>query len=235
VRRAEVRDLLRELIELRQPGEVMPSERSLSEQLGVSRPTLRAAIDDLARDGLLIRQHGRGTFTSPRKITQPLADNGAGGFTVLPAEGSWQSTVVEFRTEHAGARLGRRLEISPGDEVVRVLRLRTVDGTPMAIEKIRIPVLAVPGISRGHFEAGSLYEHLRSEFGIALATAVQTTEPTVTDAAEADLLGVPLLAPALLFERVTRDRGGRVVEYTRSVYRGDRYRLTTHLDLGGGA
>jgi GntR family transcriptional regulator len=61
---------------------------------------------------------------------------------------------------------------------------------------------------------------------------VQTTEPTVTDAGEAQLLGVPLHSPALLFERTTRDRGGRVIEFTRSIYRGDRYRITTHLKLG---
>ena len=61
---------------------------------------------------------------------------------------------------------------------------------------------------------------------------MQTTEPTVTDADEARLLGVPLYSPALLFERTTRDSGGRVIEFARSVYRGDRYRITSHLRLG---
>ncbi len=232
VRRAEVRDRLRAIIDAREPGDAMPSERILSEDLGVSRPTLRAAIEDLARDGLLIRQHGRGTFTNPRKISQPLLDESAGGLAVPPAEGHWTSRVLEFRTEPAGARIGQRLRLSPGDEVVYVSRLRIVDGTPMAIERIRLPAALVAGITRTDFETDPLYARLRERYGVDPVEAVQTTEPTVTDPAEAGLLGVPLHAPALLFERTTRDRRGRVVEFTRSVYRGDRYRITTHLRLG---
>ena len=106
MRRAEVRDRLRELIDERAPGDPMPSERSLCEHLGVSRPTVRAAIDDLARDGLLVRQHGRGTFTSPHKISQEIP--AAAGEPVPPADGDWISEVLQFRTEAAGARLGQR-------------------------------------------------------------------------------------------------------------------------------
>jgi GntR family transcriptional regulator len=66
-------------------------------------------------------------------------------------------------------------------------------------------------------------------YEIVATTAVQITEPTVTDASESELLGVPEYAPALLFERTTRDAAERVFEYTRSIYRGDRYRITSHL------
>jgi GntR family transcriptional regulator len=229
VKRAQVRDQLRELINGKQPGEAMPSERDLSEQLGVSRPTLRAAIDDLARDGLLVRRHGRGTFTSRRKINQDLTPVTTGGFAVPPAESTWFSRVVELRVEPAGARLGQRLSVSPSDDLLYVQRVRIVDETPMAIEKIRLPAALVPGIGRADFEAGSLYHLLRLRYEVMPTDAVQTTEPTVTDAVEARLLGVPLHAPALLFERTTRDSLGRVIEYTRSIYRGDRYRITTHL------
>ncbi|GAA0795177.1 GntR family transcriptional regulator [Spirilliplanes yamanashiensis] len=231
MRRAEVRDRLRELIDAREPGDAMPSERTLSEDFGVSRPTVRAAIDELTRDGLLIRQHGRGTFTNPRKISQQLAET-SGGFAVPPAEGDWVSQVLECRIEPAGARIGQRLQVSPADGVLYVSRLRIVDGAPMAIERIRIPAAAVPGITPAEFESGSLYRRLRERYGIEATDAVQTTEPTVTDATEAHLLGVPLHSPALLFERTTRDGAGRVLEYTRSIYRGDRYRITTHLKLG---
>ena len=230
MRRAEVRDRLRELIDARAPGDPMPSERSLCEHLGVSRPTVRAAIDDLARDGLLVRQHGRGTFTSPHKISQEVPS--ASGQPVPPAEGDWVSEVLIFRTEAADARLGQRLQVSPGDDLLYVMRRRIVDGEPMALEEIRLPAALVPGIAAGDFVSGSLYRRLRERFGVDPTDAVQTTEPTVTDANEARLLGVPLYSPALLFERTTRDGGGRVVEFTRSVYRGDRYRITSHLKLG---
>ena len=230
MRRAEVRDRLRELIDTRAPGDPMPSERSLCEHLGVSRPTVRAAIDDLARAGLLVRQHGRGTFTSPQKISQEIPS--ASGQPVPPGEGDWLSEVLEFRTESAGARLGQRLQVSPGDDLIYVMRRRIVDGEPMALEEIRLPAALVPGITAGDFVTGSLYRRLRERYRVDPTDAVQTTEPTVTDASEARLLGVPLYSPALLFERTTRDGAGRIVEFTRSVYRGDRYRITSHLRIG---
>ncbi|MFI5839922.1 GntR family transcriptional regulator [Catenuloplanes sp. NPDC051500] len=232
MKRAEVRELLRELIDGSRPGEMMPSERNLSEQFGVSRPTLRAAIEDLARDGLLVRSHGRGTFTTPRKISQELAPATAGNFNVPPAEGDWRSAVIDFRVEPAGARLGRRMELSPSSELFYIQRVRVVDGAPMAIERIRIPAVLVPGLEPADVESGSLYQLLRMRFEVIVSGAVQTTEPTVTDALESQLLGVPLHAPALLFERTTRDTSGRVVEFARSIYRGDRYRITTHLSFG---
>ncbi|TDU89783.1 GntR family transcriptional regulator [Kribbella voronezhensis] len=230
MRRTEARDRLLRLIEIRRPGEALPSERSLSEELGVSRPTLRAALDDLARDGLVVREHGRGTFTSARKIHQELEPAPDGNFQVPPADGTpWQSRLISFELELAGARLGQRMEISPGDQLVSVVRLRLVDGAPMCIERIKLPAASVPGITGHDFELGSLYGLLRSRYQVAARTAVQTTEPTVTDEQEAALLGVPLHSPALLFERTTRNVDHAVIEYTRSIYRGDRYRITTRL------
>jgi GntR family transcriptional regulator len=229
MRRSDVRDGLRRLIDGRPPGEALPSERALSVRFGASRPTVRAAIEDLARAGLLVRRHGQGTFTSPRAVTQEVP---GGGVPVPPAEGRWDSEVLAYGIEPAGARVGAVLRVSPGDDVVRGLRRRLVDGAPMALEEIRLPLAVAPGLTEADFAAGSLYRRLREVHGVTPADAVQTTGATVTDPAESRLLDVPLHSPALQFERVTRDTGGRTVEYTRSVYRGDRYHVTSHLTFG---
>lgn len=233
MKRAAVRDRLRELIELRAPGEALPSERELCERFGASRPTIRAAIDDLARDGLLVRQHGRGTFTSPRgtppKVSQELTPIAVGGYAAPPADGTWRSQVSAFELLQADARLARRMRLSPGHPLRHIVRLRLVDDVPMAIERILIPDDLVPGLTPADVETGSLYALLRVRYEVVAATAVQTTEPTVTDPDESELLTVPLHSPALFFERTTRDPNDKVVEYTRSIYRGDRYRITTHL------
>jgi GntR family transcriptional regulator len=121
------------------------------------------------------------------------------------------------------------MQLSPSDELLYVVRVRIVDDAPMAIEKIRIPAAIVPGIRPTDFETGSLYQLLRMRYEVIATDAVQTAEPTVTDSQEAELLTVPVYAPALLFERTTRDAVGHVIEYARSVYRGDRYKITTHL------
>ncbi|MCD5348573.1 UTRA domain-containing protein [Kineosporia mesophila] len=177
-----------------------------------------------------MRHPGRGTFTKVRPVSQPLTVRPP-EFAVPPAEGTWLSRVEEFTVAAAGPRLGARLNISPASEALTVRRLRITDDEPMAIEHISLPAALVPGIRPDDFETGSLYQVLRQRFGVAVATAVQTTEATVTDATESALLEVPVYAPALLFERTTKDADGRVVEYTRSIYRGDRYRITAQLRL----
>jgi len=87
----------------------------------------------------------------------------------------------------------------------------------------------VPGLTATDLEDHSFYALLRERYGIVIDGGIQTIEPTVTNEEESAALGVPLHSPAFLFERITRNGGGEVVEYVRSIYRGDRYRLVTEL------
>ncbi|MFJ4630026.1 GntR family transcriptional regulator [Streptomyces sp. NPDC088847] len=231
LKRERVRDFILDLVESHQPGDAIPSERVLCAQLGVSRPTLRAAVDELVGAGLLVREHGRGMFVAPEKITQELVSSER-AMTAPQASGAWTSRLLEFTTMPAGARVGRRLRLSPAAEIVYVARLRLVDGAPMAIEHLHIRADLVPTLSAQELEAGDLYEHLRQHHGVHVQEAVQAIEPTVVTRAEAELLDVPELSPALLFERLTTDTTGQPVEYVHSVYRGDRYRIVSRLTLG---
>jgi GntR family transcriptional regulator len=236
LKRDRVRDYLLDLIAGKKPREAIPSERDLCKELGVSRPTLRAAIEDLVRSGLLVRERGRGTFTGPHRVTQALTATTGSSFYTPPAEGHWLSRILEFSAAAAGPQLASRLHLSPADPVLRVVRLRVVDDEPMAIERIHLPHVLVDGLVPADMESGSFYRFLRERFGVEVRSAVQTIEPTVTDETEAALLHVPQHAPALLFERTTRDANGRIVEFTRSIYRGDRYRVTSelHFDADSG-
>ncbi len=188
-------------------------------------------MDELVAAGLLVREHGRGMFVAPEKITQELVSNER-AMTAPQASGAWTSRLLEFTTVPAGARVGRRLRLSPAAEIVYVARLRLVDGAPMAIEHLHIRADLVPTLSAQELEAGDLYEHLREQHGVHVQEAVQAIEPTVVTRAEAELLDVPELSPALLFERLTTDTTGQPVEYVHSVYRGDRYRIVSRLTLG---
>jgi GntR family transcriptional regulator len=137
--------------------------------------------------------------------------------------------VLEFETIAAGPQLTLRLQLAPAAPVLRVVRLRVVDGEPMAIERLHLPAELVHGLTPADMVAGSFYGVLRERFGVDVHNAVQTLEATVTDETEAELLGVPQHFPALMVERTTRDTSGRIVEFVRSVYRGDRYRVTSEL------
>ncbi|UNM12723.1 GntR family transcriptional regulator [Streptomyces formicae] len=232
LKRERVRARLLTLIETRHPGDAIPSERTLCAELDVSRPTLRAVVDELVATGRLVREHGRGMFVAPAKITQALVADDRPGAASPPAPGAWTSRVLELRTAPAGARIGRRLRVSPAAALVYVARLRLVDGAPIAIEHLHIPAELVPGLTPEQMESG-FYAHLRDRLGIRMARATQSIEPTVLSADEAGLLDAPVLSPALLFDRVTTDAAGRPVEYVRSLYRGDRYRIVSRLTLSG--
>src|SRR5207248_3735077 len=107
--------------------------------------------------------------------------------------------------------------------------LRLADGATMAIETLHVPSALVPGLGAADLEGRSFYELLEHRYGIVIAHGQQTIEPTVTNEEESADLGVPLHSPALLFERTTSTEAGRMVEFVRSIYRGDRYRLVAEL------
>jgi GntR family transcriptional regulator len=226
-KQSHTRQQVLDLIESLGVGTAIPSERQLSADLGVSRLTLRAALDDLAREGYLVRRRGSGTYVQQPKISQELTitsfsdDMRRRGMT--PA-----SRTLSMTTTHAGARLGRFLNVSPSEQIVVVKRLRLADGETMAIETLHIPEALVPGLTPKGL-TGSFYELLRDRYGVTIAGGTQAIEPTVTNEEESEALGVPLHSPAFLFERTSRDEAGRTVEFVRSVYRGDRYRIVTEL------
>ena len=211
-------------------GEQFPPERQLAEALGISRMTLRRAIDELVAKGVVRRRHGSGVFALGPKLDQPLA---ASSFTEdMLARGMRPgSSVLSFEVELAGAHIARRLHLQEGAEIIMILRLRLADGEPLALEELHVPSCLVPGLSAQDLENGSFYELLRERFGIELNHSVQTIEPTLIDADEAKTLGVPELSPALLFERTSRGADEVPFEFVRSVYRGDRYKIRTELTV----
>jgi GntR family transcriptional regulator len=228
----ETRESVLELIESLDVGSAIPSERQLSVDLEVSRLTVRAALDELVREGYLVRRQGAGTFVAAPKVAKGMdvssfsEDMRARGLT--PA-----SRTLELNVVPAGARLGRLLHVSPSEPVVAARRLRLADGEPMAIELLHARAALVPGLTAADLEQNSFYDLLIDRYGIEIAGGTQTVEPTVTNDDESAALGVPLHSPALLFERITRTAGGEVIEFTSSTYRGDRYRLVTELGMGG--
>ena len=224
----ETRERVLALIESLGMGEAIPSERQLSADLGVSRLTVRAALDELVRDGFLIRRRGSGTFVSEPKIAQELTMT---SFTEdMRRRGMKPSSrTLSLDVVPAGARLGRFLHVSPSEPVVVAKRLRLADRETMAIETLHVRESLVPGLTGNDLENRSFYELLRERYEVVVAGGMQTIEPTVTNAEESDALGVPLHSPAFLFERTSRDQLDRTVEFVHSVYRGDRYRIVTEL------
>ncbi|GAA3588308.1 GntR family transcriptional regulator [Kribbella ginsengisoli] len=235
-KRDRAREYLIGLIEARAVGQAIPSERQLSTELGISRPTLRAVVDDLIRDGWLVREHGRGMFVGSPKIVQEIVGGPTSRGAAYPlAPGTWTSRVLDHAVIPAGMTLGSRLRVTSGTPVLRISRQRFVDGEAISVETIHVLDSLVPGIDLGALESGSFYGLLRDRYGVVPTDAEQVHEAAAASAAEAALLGVAEGAPVLVLERVARDQHGRVFEFTRAVYRSDRYRVTTQLSLSPGS
>src|SRR3954469_8329201 len=155
-KQALVRDQVLTMLDELTVGDALPSERRLSTELQVSRPTLRAVLDELVREGLLLRRHGSGTFVAEPKIALPLTmtsfseDMARRG--MVPG-----SRVLSFEVVTAGAKLGQRLRVSPTAEVYAIRRLRLADGETMAIEFLNVPRALVPNLTQDVLEGASFY------------------------------------------------------------------------------
>ncbi len=220
----QARERLLDMVGKMSPGERLPPERALSADFDIARETLRRSLDDLARNGFLDRRLGAGTFVASPKITKQFR---VSSFTEDMRQRGLEpsSQVISSAMSQAGARLGKYLRISPADDVITIKRLRLADGLPMAIETLSAPSDLVPGLRGGDLENRSFYETLENRYGRVVVGTHQTIEATVTDEEESPLLAVPHLSPALLIERTSSSIDNRIIEYVRSVYRGDRYKF----------
>jgi GntR family transcriptional regulator len=206
------------------PGDLIPSERELSAELGVSRNVLRRAISTLEGDGFLVTRHGHGTAIASdhRKST-----NSSFGFSEeMARRGFTVSTQVlrsqgRFPTPTESVTLG----IGPADELIDLSRVRLADGEPVALELALIPVWALPS---GFDATASLYKAMEGH-GTRPVRLLQEIGAVAANAETANALGVPVAAPVL---RITRKGFGSdkaLVEFTTSYFRNDRYTWVTEV------
>jgi DNA-binding GntR family transcriptional regulator len=220
----QLRQLLEELIAGLGPGAMLPSERALAERYGVARMTVRKELDRLVAEAAAYRIQGRGTFVAEPRIV--YADALKGFSEDVAARGMTPGgRVLSQELASADDPLAAALERSPGTPVVRVQRVRTADGEPLALEWSYLPSEDFPGLERARLDGASLYALLRERYGVTLGVATQRVSAVALSAEEAALLDAAEGEPAFLFRRVTRRPSGRVVEYGRSLYRGDRYEI----------
>lgn len=224
-----VSDALKQAIESGQiqPGRSIPAERQLAEDFGVSRATVRRAVDDLVDEGLLLRRQGSGTFVRARvekqfaKLSSFTEDMIARGRT---PSSKWISRSTGTVTPSEALSLG----LSPGSDVLRFVRARYADGESMALERSTIASFALPDIEQ---VGDSLYVALEAS-GHRPVRALQKLRAVLFDKATAELLGVHVGMPGLLIERRGFLADGRAVEMTESWYRGDSYDFVAELVEG---
>ena len=202
----------------------IPGEHELARDFDVSRVTVRKAISGLVVEGLLVQRQGAGTFVAERIVksfsllTSFTNDLRARGLDP-------HSEVIEHGIGEVTPEEAMALNLSPGALVVRSYRLRTASGQPLALERTTVPQSVLPDSA----EIGlSLYEAFAAR-GIRPMRALQRLRAIAFDAEQARLMQLPEGSPGLFIERRAFLADGRVVEFTRSFYRGDAYDFVAEL------
>lgn len=213
-----------------QPGTKLSSERELSQQLDVSRVTVRQAISALAEAGLLYRVHGKGTFVAKPKIEVDARDLISLTSSML-RRGICPSThVLDFSRTPASRQVAEALDAEVGHQVYRVRRLRLANNMPFAIELSYFPCDLYSGLEAVDLATVSI-RRLCEEMGIRLKRVYQTLEAVVATEEEARILAVEPGFPLMLIERRGYDAEGQAVEFSKDLYRGDCSCFISDLEL----
>jgi DNA-binding GntR family transcriptional regulator len=208
------------------PGDRLPAEHDLAAWFGVSRMTLRHALAELVKRGLVTKTVGRrgGTFVAAPKLEQDLTTL-AGFSEQLRRHGMVAGArVLTAIARPAGPAAGAALQIGPDDPVYEVRRIRLADGRPIAAERSVFPADRFPGMLDSRLD-GSLYELLEVRYGLRPHRARESLEPVTAGVREAEALEVAVGAPLMLVERTAYARSGEPLEYAHDLFRGDRTRV----------
>lgn len=208
------------------PGSLLGNEIDLAGRLGLSRPTVRQAIQVLVDKGLLVRRRGIGTQVVHSQVKRPLELSSL--YDDLESAGQRPATrLLRLETERATAEVAAALGVAEGTDVRLVERLRLAHGEPMAYLRNHIPCELLR-LDEGELETTGLYRLMRTA-GVILHSARQSVGARAAEAAEGELLGEPVGAPLLTMRRTTSDDTGRTVEYGSHMYRASRYSFDFQL------
>ncbi|HEX6327842.1 MAG TPA: GntR family transcriptional regulator [Jiangellaceae bacterium] len=211
------------------PGMRLDNEIALADQFGLSRPTMRRAIEYLVDRGLLVRKRGVGTQVVQPKVRRPVELSSL--YDDLRDAGREPRTqVLSFAVEPPSEVVAEALSIGADSQVYSVGRIRFTGREPLSIMHNWLPV-GVVALDREILESRGLYDVLRTS-GVTLKIATQTIGGRAARAAEARLLAERPGAPLLTMTRTAYDETGRAVEYGSHVYRASRYTFELTLTSG---
>ena len=205
------------------PGNMLPTELELSERFGVSPGTIKQAILELVRDGLITRRPGKGTFVSridtPRGFARFFGFEGAGGRALNP-----KVKVIDLQiTTEAPAEAKKALGLGARGKVLFVRRLLTHDGTPVCIYDSYLPYRLVEGLENENLDVDRIYFAIEKKFDIHVVSVEEMLKASIVDGEEAKLLEVPAGSPIIHIERVAFSHNNTVVEWRETIGRSDHF------------
>jgi GntR family transcriptional regulator len=231
----QLRELLRQRIldGTYESHEQMPSENELVVRFAVSRITVRQALNDLQREGLIFRIHGKGTFVSRPKAIQSLARLEGLGEALSTSGFDISSHVLGHRVVRADAQVAEGLGISYRDEVMEIRRVRCINREPMSLDVTYFPVTIGRRVIKADLQRRDIFAILETDLGISLGNAELQLSAMLADAELAEILGLSSGAAVLRIQRLTHAAGGAPIDFEYLYHRGDSFQYRINLERTG--
>jgi GntR family transcriptional regulator len=212
-------------------GEQLPGEPQLCKMFNVSRTVIRQALNELAHEGLIIREKGKGTFVAKPKISERLMQGLTGFHKDMTGQGKNPITrVLKQEKIAASPKIATFLGVGSGIDIIQIERLRFVQDEPIVIVSSYLPYHLCPDLLTADLEGDkSLYAYLEEELGLMIVRGVLTFEAVIANECEASLLNVGRKNPLILLNSISYLEDGTKIEYYHAVHRGDRSKFEVEL------
>lgn len=205
-------------------GEQLPLEKEMCDHYGVSRITIRRAVDELVKNGLVIKRRGAGTFVKSLKKSDVKELSEAGqflGFAATYAGKKVTTKVLRFDIVHPDKMTAGKLRLTEDDFVYDIVRVRFVDGEPIVIEYTKMPIELIPRVKMSVLEH-SIYQYIEKDLGLKIQSAHRTVRAVMPTEREKQELGIEGELPLLEVTQTAFLDDGRPFEYSISRHRGDK-------------
>ncbi len=208
------------------PGDQVPSESELGQRFRLSRGTVRQALGELLAEGHLYLVRGRGTFVAEPSAPKWPISTFVSATDALEQQGiTLETRSLNLSTWPCDARVATPLRLESGRPVVRLQRLRLVEGQPLMLDTSYLPEALAHDLLAVDLNNRSLYHVLAEVCGLHIASVDRTLSARLADQAEARLLDIPLPSAVHVLEGTAYDMTGRPVEFSEAVLRSDRSRF----------
>ena len=208
----------------------IPTETEMCAIYGISRPTVRQAINELVGEGLIVRYKGRGSFIKKKKIVQDFLLTIASFNDEMQSKGLIPETkVLNFCSRKSTPQVCQKLQTRSDEELLYLSRLRSINDEPIVLVNTYLPASLVPGILQKNMEKESLYHVIQRDFGHQIVRTLRTIEIRSAGSYEASLLRIKEHDPVHFTETVAYIEDGRPIEFSNAYYVGDRNKFTIEV------
>ncbi len=206
------------------PGQQLALEKEMCEQYGVSRITIKRAVDELVKQGLVVKRRGSGTFVKSledQDVKELGMANQFNGFAATFQGRDVGTQVLKFDIVHPEKEVAAKLQITEDDFIYDIIRVRSLDGEPIVVEYTQMPIQLIPGLKR-HVLENSIYSFIEGDLKLKIQSAHRTVRAVMPTDEEKQELAIEGVLPLLEVEQVAFLDDGRPFEFSIAHHRGDR-------------